>query len=502
MYAIMKEKRTVCCVMLLMGVVLSFAQPADRLAAIKSTIPMIDSAYRTFAGQRHSPGLAYALVCDGNILHIGTLGYADVDKKIPVTEKSVFRMASMTKSFVAVAILQLRDAGKLRLDDPVWQYLPAFRKQPLPTDDAPTITIRDLLTHTSGLPEDDPWGDRLLDMSTDTFYKLMEEGFAFSNTPGVGYEYSNTPFAMLGEIIRHVSGQSFDQYINEHILQPLKMRDTYWEYTEVPAPQLAKGYRWLNGAHVPEIMVGHGVYGAMGGMLSTLGDFAKYMAFHQQAWPARSGKDVQPLRRSSLREMQRPWVFNTLTAHNGNLTAFAYGYALKWTRDENQVTTVGHTGGLPGFGSNWIILPEYGFGLVCFSNTTYFPAADINTKVATEIVRRAGLSPWKKEVSEVLEQRRQTLLRYLPDWQGAEENKTDFSDNFFQDNVPSVLRTKSKAVFDEIGAVVKVHDIVAINNLRGTFLIEGERGRVEVFFALSPEPRPRIQQLSFKPVSH
>src|SRR5690606_1307702 len=187
-------------------------------------------------------------------IHLGNLGYTDVEQQIPVSEKSVFRIASMTKSFVAAAILQLRDAGKLRLDDPVEQYVPEFSKQPVPTDDAPVITIRHLLTHTSGLPEDDPWGDRLLDMSEETFRALTKEGFSFSNTPGVKYEYSNTPFALLGKIIRKVSGQSYDSYINEHILSPLGMKETYWEYTEVPDKLLAKGYRWVDGKWVKQPM--------------------------------------------------------------------------------------------------------------------------------------------------------------------------------------------------------------------------------------------------------
>lgn len=478
---------------------MSSAQPGDVVAAIRGTIPFIDSAYRAFAVEHHSPGLAYALVYRGQLLHAGTFGYTDVEQQVPVTEKSVFRIASMTKSFVAAAILQLRDAGKLRLDDPVEQYIPAFKQQPVPTDDAPAVTIRQLLTHTSGMPEDDPWGDRLLDMDAETFYGLMKEGFSFSNTPGVTYEYSNTPYALLGEIIRNVTGQPFDAYIDQHILRPLGMNDTYWEYTQVPEALLAKGYRWLRGAHARETMVGHGVYGAMGGMLTTLGDFAKYMALHQQAWPARNGADVQPLKRSSLREMQAPWVFNTLAEYNGSLTSFAYGYALRWTRDAAQVTTVGHTGGLPGFGSNWMMLPDYDIGLVCFSNITYAPAAAINTYVATEIVRRAALTPRKNPVSPVLERRKQQLLQFLPAWEHA-ENSTAFSVNFFQDNPIDVLRETSKTVFDAAGAIVQVREFIPENNLRGTFIIECANRNVEVFFSLSPEPTPRIQQFSLKMV--
>src|SRR5690606_29379345 len=359
------------------------------------------------------------------------------------------------------------------------------------------ITIRHLLTHTSGLPEDDPWGDPQLDMSRETFYALMKEGFSFSNTPGVKYEYSNTPYALLGEIIRKVTGEGFDTYINRHILKPLGMEHTYWEYTEVPDSLLAKGYRWVKDAWVKQTMVGNGVYGAMGGMLTTLGDFAKYMAMHQQAWPARNGSDPWPLKRASLREMQSPWVFNTLTPFNGSLTSFAYGYALRWTRDAEQVTTVGHTGGLPGFGSNWMILPDHDLGLVCFSNVTYAPAAAVNTQVATGIVQRAGLKPRPIPVPPILKQRQQALLSFLPEWENAEDSPI-FSGNFFTDYYIDMLREQSKAVLAEAGNIIKVRDVVPENNLRGTFIIECERRNVEVFFSLTPEKTPRIQQFEMR----
>lgn len=363
-----------------------YAQTGDPITAIKQLIPVIDSSYRAFAVEQHSPGLAYAVVYDGEIIHSGTFGYADVEQQIPVNEKSVFRIASMTKSFVAAAILQLRDAGKLRLDDPVSQYIPEFNTRSIPTDDAPVITIRHLLTHTSGLPTDDPWGDRLMDMNEETFQTMTREGFSFSNTPDLKFEYSNTAFALLGEIIKNISGQSFDTYIDRHILSPLGMNQTYWEYTKVPDSLLAKGYRWVDNRWAKQPLVGNGVYGAMGGMLTTLGDFAKYMALHLQAWPTRDGADEQPLKRSSLREMQTPWMFYGFRTFNGRTASMAYGYGLRWTRDRDK-QTVGHTGGLPGFGSSWFVLPEYGFGLVCFSNVTYASAVQANMQVADKIIQ-------------------------------------------------------------------------------------------------------------------
>ena len=130
----------------------------------------------------------------------------------------------MTKSFTALAILQLRDAGKLRLDDSVHTYVPALKDVAYLTQDAPPITIRHLLTHAAGFPEDNPWGDRQLADSPDEFIELLEAGISFSNVPGVAYEYSNLGFTLLGTIITNVSGQPYQQYIRENILEPLGCR--------------------------------------------------------------------------------------------------------------------------------------------------------------------------------------------------------------------------------------------------------------------------------------
>lgn len=474
-----------------------FAQSNDALRSIKQLIPFVDSAYHAFAEEVHSPGLAYAILYKGQMIHQGIYGYSDVEKKIPVSEETVFRIASMTKSFVAVAILRLRDEGKLKLDDPLVDFIPEFAIPAVPTTDAPLVTIRHLLNHTGGLPQDDPWADRRLDMSRQEFYERINEGFSFSSTPGVAFEYSNTAWALLGEVIFRVTGQHFEDYIRQHVWKPLGMNHSYWDYNLVPEAELAYGYRWLKGAQVKQPLVDNGVYGAMGGMLTTIGDFAKYMALHQQAWPARGGEDGQLLRRSSLREMHSPWVFYSLRRMNDRLVSLAYGHGLRWSCDTAGIKTVGHTGGLPGFGSSWIILPDYDLGLVCFSNVTYAQAVRVNNSVAASIVERAGLQPHVVPVSPVLKERQGQLLQFLPDWEDAGESPI-FATNFFNDFYIDMLRDECKAVFEQAGEIVSVRDIVPKNQLRGTFVIECEKRDVEVFFTLTPEAIPRIQHFSIQ----
>ncbi|MEX2088649.1 MAG: serine hydrolase domain-containing protein, partial [Bacteroidota bacterium] len=135
---------------------------SDRADKVKATAPVIERMFKEFADRQHLPGLSYGVMLDGKLLYTGGFGFSNLADKIPANTKSLFRIASMSKSFTALAILQLRDEGKLSLDDPASKYLPAMSKLTHLTTDAPAITIRHLLTHSAGFPEDNPWGDRQL----------------------------------------------------------------------------------------------------------------------------------------------------------------------------------------------------------------------------------------------------------------------------------------------------------------------------------------------------
>ena len=145
----------------------------DRINRIKATSLVIEKIFKEHAERNHYPAMAFGIVADGKLIYSGALGYTDVSKKIPATSKSIFRIASMSKSFTAMAILKLRDAGKLNLDDPAYKYIPEMRNIKYLTRDAAPITIRNLLTHSAGFPEDNAWGDRQLADTDDELIKLM-----------------------------------------------------------------------------------------------------------------------------------------------------------------------------------------------------------------------------------------------------------------------------------------------------------------------------------------
>src|SRR6478736_5710249 len=218
---------------------------ADRLKKLEACFPIVEKIYKEYAEKNHFPGYSFGIMLDGKLVFSGSGGYADIDKKIPATTKSMFRIASMSKSFTAMAILKLRDEGKLKLDDPVSKYIPEMAGQKLTTD-APEITIRHLLTHSAGFPEDNPWGDRQLADTDEDLIALIKKGISFSNDPGLAYEYSNLGFAMQGYIIKKITGIPYSEYIAKNIWKPLGMEQAQWEYTKVPANELVHGYRWIN----------------------------------------------------------------------------------------------------------------------------------------------------------------------------------------------------------------------------------------------------------------
>ncbi len=476
-----------------------------RIQKLKRTQQVVDRIYKEYAQEKNFPGFTYAVIADGRMLYSGTMGYTDVDKKVSVNNYSAFRIASMTKSFTSLAILKLRDEGKLKLDDPACNYIPEMKNIRYLTDDAPVITVRDLMTHSAGFPEDNPWGDRQLAVSDNELLDVVKK-VSFSNVPGISYEYSNLGFSLLGYIIKQVSGKTYDAYINETILKPLGMHNTYWEYSNVVDDKLAHGYRWVNDQWKEEELLHHGAYGAMGGLITTIEDFSKYAALHLSAWPPSNEIESPVIKRSSLREMHQPWRFNTMNLNykypNGRSCplAVAYGYGLGWSKDCEGRIRVGHSGGLPGFGSYWGMLPDYGIAVVSFANLTYAPNTFINLKVLDTLITLADLKPGQLATSPILNKRKNELLTLLPSWKGAKESGI-FAENFFADNLIDSLKKDADKLFTKAGKILRVGEIKAENQLRGSFVLEGEKSVLEIYFTLTPQNPPLIQEYHIREIS-
>ncbi len=479
---------------------------SNRLEKIKKVFPVIEQIFKDRQEKDHFPGVAFGLVVDGQLVHSGSFGIADIESKAPVTAQTNFRIASMSKSFTAMAILKLRDEGKLSLNDPASKYIPEFNTVEYMTSDSPPITIENLLTMSAGFPEDNPWGDRQLADTDDELIKThIGGGISFSNSPGLVYEYSNMGFATLGNIITRVSGKPYQQYINENILKPLQMNDSKWEYTEIPKDKFAPGYRWEDNQWKAEPILHDGSYGAMGGLICSIEDFSKYVAFHLSAWPPRSNEESSIIKRSSLREMHQLQKLGGLFPQNKNRDGSAcpvitgYGYGLGYRQDCRNIVSIRHGGGLPGYGSEWRFYPEYGIGIVALSNLTYGGLGSQNGKALDTLIQLANLKPMTLPPSAILKQRQNEIVGVLNTWSDAQLNI--FAENFFMDQSLDSWKKSSADVLTQIGKVVKVNPITPENQLRGTFVIEGEKNNLKIFFTLTPEKNPLIQQLDLEVVS-
>jgi CubicO group peptidase (beta-lactamase class C family) len=169
------------------------------------------------------PGLALGVTLHGRNLHTRGYGVMNLETRAPVTAETLFHLASVTKLFVGTAIVQLADRGLVELDAPVARYLPYFR-----LDDAryAQITVEQMLTHTSGMPDTDEYGWEHPEYDDGALERYVRSlaGLQLLSTPGEAYAYSNIAFEVLGDLIAKVVDTTFEEYVRRHILAPLSMR--------------------------------------------------------------------------------------------------------------------------------------------------------------------------------------------------------------------------------------------------------------------------------------
>jgi CubicO group peptidase (beta-lactamase class C family) len=479
-----------------------FADP-ERRAKLAAAYPQIDLLVNDFLRREKIPGAAWGVVVDGELVHVGVAGLRDVAGNATVRPDTVFRIASMTKSFTAMAILQLRDAGKLSLDDAVERYVPELRGLRYPTDDAPRITIRHLLTHAAGFPEDNPWGDQQLPISEARFDELLSGGIAFANAPGVAYEYSNYGYAILGRVVTRASGVPYREYLQRYVLEPLGMRSTTLEPAAVPAARLALGYRREDDIWKLEPQLADGAFGAMGGMLTSLEDLGRYVGLLLEAFPARDGPSSGPLSRASLREMQQVWRVRPAAVMRGaddapQLTAGGYGYGLRVSQSCEFGHIVAHGGGLPGFGSLMRWLPEYGVGLIAFGNRTYAGWGGVFDAALGALQQGGGLVPREVRPSPALAAARRDVNALVERWDDATLDRLAAM-NLLLDRSRERRRAEFARLGAELGACRERPGwLYSENALRGDWLLDCERGIAQLSVTLAPTVPPGVQHLELR----
>ena len=464
----------------------------------------VDRLFADFTAERHVPGAAWGIVVDGQVAHVGVAGVRDVASKAPVDADTVFRIASMTKSFTAMSILRLRDEGKLSLDDPAERYVPEMAGMKYPASDAPRITIRHLLSHAEGFPEDNPWGDRHLADTEEQLSRMLRAGIPFSNAPGIAYEYSNYGFAILGRIVSNVSKMTYGDYVAANILRPLGMTSTTLEPSEVAANRLAHGYRWEDEQWKDEPLLANGSFGSMGGMLTSVRDLSRYVGVFLSAWPSRDGPETAPIRRSSLREMQHLWspapasVTRDRATGAVQLNVGGYGYGLRISQNCSFRTIVSHGGGLPGFGSVMTWLPDYGIGIVSFGNLTYTGWGGVAMNAFELLVKKGDLHPRQPDASPALTAARDNVSRLVANWDDRLADSIA-AENLFLDQSKDRRRAEIERLRATVGACTPGSGFDSIENaLRGVWTMNCERGKLEVAITLAPTMPPTVQFLSVR----
>jgi CubicO group peptidase (beta-lactamase class C family) len=475
-----------------------------RVQKLESSMPRIDADFHAYAIKKQIPGMVWGVVIDNRLAHLGTFGVLDRVSNAPVSRDTVFRIASMTKSFTALAILKLRDEGKLSLDDPVAKWIPEFAAMPLPTHDTPPLRLRQLLSHSAGFPEDNPWGDRQLSATDAQLDGWLKKGIPFSTPPGTRYEYSNYAFGLLGRVVSKASGMPYDNYMRREILSKLNMDATTFEFSDVPAANRAVGYRLKpDGGYQEEPPLPHGVFGSMGGLLTTAADLGKYIAFHLSAWPARDDAELGPVRRASVREMAHLWTPANLTAGyaNGVLQASesGYGFGLRVSSDCRFEHIVAHGGGLPGFGSYMAWLPEYGVGMFAMATLTYSGPADPISQAWDEMLKTGGLRKRELPPSPLQMQMRDRIWDLWKRWD-AVEAKSIASVNLFLDASAEQRQADIARLKAEVGECSAAGPVLPENWLRGQFNMDCAKGAVGVFFTMAPTEPPTVQHLAFQKI--
>jgi CubicO group peptidase (beta-lactamase class C family) len=311
-----------------------------------------------FVHRQQIPGFAIGVIQDDQLVYAHGFGVKNlVDNHDPVTPRSLFHMASITKTFVATSIMQLVEAGKINLDTPVVRYLPYFR---IADDRYQTITVRQMVTHTSGMPdvEDYEWDKAQYDDGALERYvrSLSNQKLIFA--PGTDFRYSNMAFEVLGDLIAKVSGESFDDYVQNHILTPLKMRDSTLLIKKTDPKLMTWGHERDKDGHVfpSKVYPYNRMHSPSSDLHSNVEDMARWALVN--------------LNHGELddRRILKEQTYDVLWKPERKLSD-GRAVGISWFLSEYRgQTTVSHGGGDIGYSTFLILLPEKKIAVVLMAN--------------------------------------------------------------------------------------------------------------------------------------
>ena len=329
----------------------------------------IDTFVRNEIAFQDIPGAAIAVVHNGEVIYSAAYGVRDKSSEEPVTTRSVFHTASVSKTFVATAIVQLMEKGQIDLDEKVTSYLPYFE---LADPRHRNITIRQILSHTSGMPDviDYEWDNpQYEDGAAEQYVRsLKAEKLIFA--PGERAKYSNMAFNVLGDLIAKVSGLSFEEYVAVNILQPIGMLDSSFNYTKIDKELTVTGHVGIPAVN-SEVYPYNRQHAPSSTLNSNVEDLSKWMLVNLNRGELNGVRILESIsydllwtRTPPSRAVGLSWFLST---YNGEATAY-------------------HSGGDTGFLSYVNLFPEKDIGIVALVNWDQGSARDLALGVADILV--------------------------------------------------------------------------------------------------------------------
>ena len=332
----------------------------------------IDRYVQSQLKRQHIPGLSLAVIQKGRVIKLRGYGFADLERKVPVTPATVFEIGSITKQFTAAAMMLLVEQNKIGLDDPIERYLTG-----IPEDWKP-VTIRQLLTHTSGIADYEEimgYGAYRNPMTAKEVIALAA-GKPLDFAPGTKWNYSNTGYYLLTLIIEKVSDEPYSQFVRSHVLDPAGMNHTRSSDPFEIIPNRSAGYAYAGGRVANRDAMQPTATGGAGMLVSTTGDLAKW--------------DAVLARRAILTNESYAQIWNNAPLANGLPSGYGFGWFVSPMHDHRSQS---HSGGTAGFASNILRLPDDQVTVIVLTNSYNANPTTITNHIARIFIPALTYAP-------------------------------------------------------------------------------------------------------------
>ncbi len=462
----------------------------------------LDAFFGQYVAAEQAPGLVYGLVSADGLVHHRGFGVSGDDGLTPDAD-TLFPIASMTKSFMACAVLLAQEQGHLSLEDAVTRYVPELAASPGGVRASRMPTIRMLLSMCGGLTEDNAWVDPFIDRPMEDLLAIVAQGLRFSRLPGIAYEYSNLGFALACLALSRAVHQPLQQFLTEQLLEPLGLSSTYLDSYVPSDARVATGYtvdqagRWR-----PFPPKSSDAFAGSGGLVSTVRDIATWITWLGSALRDPVADDDQVMSASGRRELQRIQIFSppALIAQGASTVRLAmtgYALGLRVEYDVHSGQFVWHAGRLPGYKLLMRWHPASGNGIVVLTNSDRGDPQALGTAALDKVISRhrapaVSVALWPD--TRRLQAEAERLVRAWDDELAARI----FAQNVSFDRPLAERREEIARCLSEVGPPLEPSPgtslVSAASAAEITWSIACERGEIVCMVHLTPAEPAEIQE--------